>query len=94
MIYLFIDRTSWSTFANFSQMYTQVYEQMVEVKIAAEVPILVWMDNNFTEVLEEDATGCKVTHDLEHPEMYKVMDEVGGNISQKEYGNKGGKYKR
>ena len=79
-----LDRASWSTFKNFSQMYTQVYEQMVEAKVAVELPDPVWMNDDGKEVPEEDANGCKVTHDLKHPEMCIVMDEVGGNISQKE----------
>ena len=33
---------------------------------------------------------CKVTHYLTHPEMCIVMDEVGGNTSQKGDGNIGG----
>ena len=63
---------------------------MVEAKLAVELPDPVWMNDDRKEVSEEDATGCKVTHDLEHPEMCIVMDEVGGNISQKGDGNKGG----
>ena len=85
-----LDRAAWSTFANFSQMYTQIYEQMVEAKVAVELPDPVWMNNDGVEVCEDDSTGCKVTHDLTHPEMCIVMDEVGGNISQKGDGNKGG----
>jgi len=85
-----LDRACWSTFANFSQMYTQVYEQMVEAKVSIELPDPVWMNDDGKGVLEEEATGCKVTHDLEHPEMCIVMDEVGGSISQKGDGNKGG----
>lgn len=48
------------------------------------------MNDYGEEVPEEDATGCKVTHDLTYPEMCIVMDEVGDNISQRGDGNKGG----
>ena len=48
------------------------------------------MNYDGKEVLEEEVTGCKVTYDLEHPEMCIVMDKVGGNTSQKGDGNKGG----
>ena len=85
-----LDRAAWSTFANFSQMYTQIYEQMVEAKVAVELPDPVWMNDDGVVVCEADSTGCKVTHDLTHPEMCIVMDEVGGNINQKGDGNKGG----
>ena len=39
---------------------------------------------------EEEAFGCKVTHRFPYP-MGFVMDEVGGNTSQKEDGHIGGK---
>mmetsp|Transcript_12989 Transcript_12989/g.15241 ORF Transcript_12989/g.15241 Transcript_12989/m.15241 type:complete len:145 (-) Transcript_12989:100-534(-) len=35
--------------------------------------------------------GYKVTHEINHPKMYIVMDEVGGNTSQKGDGHIGGK---
>ena len=41
------------------------------------------MDAQGCEVLEELAFGCKVTHDVTRPDICFVMDEVGGNISQK-----------
>lgn len=71
-------------------MYTQIYEQMVETNVAVELPDPVWMNDYGEEVQEEHATDCKVIHDLKHPEMYIVMEEVGGNISQEGDGNKGG----
>ena len=51
------------------------------------------MDRSGKIVDEEDAVGCKVTHDLLKPEMCIVMDEVGGNTSQKGDGNIGGELK-
>ena len=70
-------------------MYTQIYKQMVEAKIAVELPDPIWMNDYGEEVPEEDAIGYNVTHNLKHPEMCIMMDEVGGNISQKVDGNKG-----
>jgi len=37
--------------------------------------------------MEEDSFSCKVTHDLTHPNMCIVMDEVEVNISQKRDGH-------
>ena len=85
-----LDRASWSTYCNFCQMYSQVYEQMVEAKVAIERDTPEWQDASGAAVAEEDAFGCRVTHDLQYPEMCIVMDEVGGNTSQKGDGNNGG----
>ena len=84
-----LDRASWSTYSNFSQMYTQVYQQMVEARLAVEIEPE-WQDMSGKNVLADDAFGCKVTHELLHPEMCLVMDEVGGNTSQKGDGSNGG----
>ena len=71
-------------------MYTQVYEQMVEAKVVFELSDPIWMNDYGNEVLKNGLIGCKVTHVLILPEMCIVMDEVGGNISQKGDGNNGG----
>ena len=47
------------------------------------------MDNDGKEVKKEDAFGCKVTHNILHPDMCLVMDEVGGKTNQKGDGNAG-----
>ena len=39
---------------------------------------------------ELDALGCKVTHDLIHPAMCIIGDEVGGNINMSSGGYTGG----
>ena len=66
---------------------------MEEAKVAVKLDEPVWMDESGSIVDEEHATGCKVTHDLVRPEMCIVMDEVGGNTSQKGDGNNGGELK-
>ena len=38
---------------------------------------------------QKKALGCKVTHDLIHPDMCVVSDKVGGNISMKGDGHIG-----
>ena len=32
---------------------------------------------------EKDAFGFKVAHHMKHPECFIIVDEVGGNVSQK-----------
>ena len=71
-------------------MYDQIYDMMVEAGVAVKKDYPEWMDAYGDIVYEDDALGCKVTHDLIRPEMCIVMDEVGGNTSQKGDGNKGG----
>ena len=71
-------------------MYDQVYEQMEDAGVAVKYDRARWMDKQGNDVLEENAFGYMVTHNLEYPEMCIVMDEVGGNTSQKGDGHKGG----
>ena len=85
-----LDRATWSTYANFHQMYAQVYEMMVEAGVAFEREVPAWMNAAGDIVEEDEAAGCEVTHDLTRPEYCFVMDEVGGNTSQKGDGHKGG----
>ena len=85
-----LDRASWSTYHNFAQMYSSISDEMVDSKVAIELEAPVWMDSLGNEVLEESAFGCKVTHDITRRDICFVMDEVGGNISQKGDGNIGG----
>ena len=85
-----IDRASWSTYANFKQMYNGVIAEFVDAGVAKERELLVWMNRFGNEVEEKDAFGCKVTHDILHPDYIICMDEVGGNTSQKGDGHIGG----
>ena len=71
-------------------MYNQVYNKMDDVGVVQRLEIPVWMNSSGEVVEKEDALGCKVTPDLMLPEMCIVMDKVGGNISSKGDGNKGG----
>ena len=49
-----------------------------------------WMDKDGNVCTEEFAFGCKVTHEMVHPEMCVVGDEVGGNLCMKGDGHIGG----
>ena len=48
-----------------------------------------WQDKVGNFVSEENAYGCKVTHELTDPDYCIVLDEVGGNINQKGDGHIG-----
>ena len=86
-----LDRDKWTTYANFSNMYDHIYDEMVEAGVATLLDEPEWQDMNGVRCLESDALGCKVTHHLTHPEMCVVMDEVGANTNQKGDGKIGGR---
>ena len=85
-----LDRSSWSTYGNFKQMYECVAEEMEDAGVAVRRSAPVWMNRSGEEVQEADAFGCKVTHDIVCPDYCIVLDEVGGNTNQKGDGNVGG----
>ena len=62
-------------------MYTHVYEEMEDVGIAEKLYVPMWQtDGGGGRLCGEDAFECNVTHRSPYP---FVMDEVGGNTSQK-----------
>ena len=78
-----LDRSSWTTIMNFSDMYEHVEQVMIDSKIATRLPQPQWMDKNGVIVPdEESAVGCKVEVTLNRPDLALVMDEVGCNLSQ------------
>ena len=85
-----LDRSNWSTYANFKDMYDHNIEEMEEAGVAKRRDIPVWMDRTGNVCDESEAVGCKVTHDLIHPEMCVVGDEVGGNLNMAGDGHVGG----
>ena len=78
-----IDRSSWTTIMNFSDMYEHVEEVMCESKIAHKLSVPQWV-NKDGEVVEDeaDSIGCKVQVQLDRPDCALVLDEVGCNLSQ------------
>ena len=85
-----LDRANWSTYTNFNDMYEHNYEEMEMAGVAVRLDEPVWKDRSGNIVEEADALGCKVTHDLIHPEMCIVGDEVGGNLNMDGDGHVGG----
>ena len=86
-----MDRTQWTTYQNFHQMYCNVYDEMVTSGVAIKLDSPVWMDKDGKEVSKSEAIGFPCTHKITHPEMCVVADEVGSNTSQKGDGHVGGK---
>ena len=75
-----LDRENWTTWSNFDDMYTHYYHKMELAGVARRLEEPVWMDRVGNAVEEKDAFGCKVTHELVHPEYCIVGDEVGGEF--------------
>ena len=71
-------------------MYNQIAEEMVDAKVATPFETPKWMDKAGNVVKEEEAFGCKVTHDITNPDYCLMMDEVDGNINQERNGNMDG----
>ena len=78
-----LDRDKWTTYANFRQMYSHNYLELVDAGLAMKLDTPVWMDEKGTECEEHDGYGCMVDIVLKYPEMAFVMDEVGGGYESK-----------
>jgi len=85
-----LNRSNWTTYKNFAQMYESIEEELIAAGVATLLDELVWISTNGDVVKEKDEYGCKVTIDITKPEMCVVADEVGGNMSQKGDGLVGG----
>ena len=85
-----LNRASWNTYDNSMQMYVQVYDVMVDAGLAVKLAASQWENIEGDVVDKGNVFGCMVTHDLTHPEMCIVMDEVDGNTNMKVDGNHGG----
>jgi len=69
--------------SNFNQMHEHVYEEMVDACIVEKMEIPVWQNKKGDTCMEDEAFDYKVTHDWVYPDMGFVVDEVGGDTSQK-----------
>ena len=85
-----LNRSNWTTYQNFSQMYAVIEEELVKLGMAVKLLKTIWMDAEGNHVAESDAYICKVNIDITWLEMCVVADKVGGNNSQKDDGKIGG----
>ena len=82
----------WSTYHTFKETHNHIIEELVDAGIAELRDTPIWMDIDGDEVLEDNVFGCKVTHDILHPDYFLVMDDVSGNLNQKCNGNVCGQF--
>jgi hypothetical protein len=85
-----LDRSKWTKYRNFSRMYDDVEEELVNAGLAVSLENPTWMDAKGNEVEEKKAVGMKVSTKLTRPEMCIVMDEVGCNINMTKDGHVNG----
>ena len=79
-----VDRSNWSNYLNFRDMYLHIKDVLVnDSKIAIKLPTPVWVDRDGNIVNDEkQAYGCKTDIRIIKPEMAIMFDEVGSNLSQ------------
>ena len=72
-------------------MYNEVYEAMMECKVAIKRMHPAYETADGTPTTEwKDVFGIPCTHKIDHQEMCLVVDEVGSDLSQKGDGHIGG----
>lgn len=87
------ERSEWSVYRNFVQMYDEVYEAMVYAGVAIELAEPVWVNEKQEETDEQGKFGQKATHLLVRPDYVIFVDECGCNTSQEGDGAVGGERK-
>ena len=58
-------------------MHRHNYNKMVTAGVANPLEFPEWQDKDGKISEEVEAYGCKVSHQITHPEYYVVMGEVG-----------------
>ena len=88
-----LDRSNWTTYQNFKQMYNNICDALLDCKIAVLFDQSVWMNKEGQSVSRDDndRIGMKVTIDIIRPDLCLLADEVGCNTCQKGDGHVGGK---
>jgi hypothetical protein len=88
-----VDRSDWTRYETFEDMYNAVYAAMVDAGVAEKLERPIFTDRDGNEVSEDDPTrhGLKSEYRTTHPEFIFFADETGCNTSQKKDGNYGGR---
>jgi hypothetical protein len=90
-----LDRSKWTRYKNFQNMYTCIEEEMVDAGVAVELEDPKYMDHagNIVSGMrkKERIKGMKVKVDLKRPDMCIVLDKVGASLNMTNDGNIGGR---
>ena len=72
-------------------MHDEVYDVMVECKVASKHPHPVYKTSDGNIAIDwREKFGIQCTHNIYQPEMCLLIEEVGSDLSQKGYGHIGG----
>ena len=75
------DRSSWTTYLLFNEMYDHIQQIMIECGISEQLQSPVWMDEHGHEVDDKNkAFGMKVEAKLVRPDLGFMCNEVGCNL--------------
>jgi hypothetical protein len=90
-----VNRHNWCTYDNFSLMYDNVYDAMVEAKVAVKLDQPVVFDKYGNEVSDDTPNqtkfvGLPTNFKLLRPENAIFVDKTGKNTNQKSDGQIGG----
>ena len=64
-------------------MYDLVYKEKEDTGVIVWLDNPEWQDHNMNVCDQKNAAGCRVAHDLAHPDMCIIIDEVGSHTSQR-----------
>jgi hypothetical protein len=85
-----LDRSNWTKYRNFKNMYDDVKNEMVEAGLATKLLSPVSIDDQGKIVDEKDGVGMRIQVNLHRPDMCVVLDEVGCNLNMTKDGHTGG----
>ena len=86
-----LNRDNWCTYTNMKAMYDHIIEEMIDSNLAMKLEEPVWMNESGNHVSNENnALGCKVTHQILHPDWCLIGNKTGGNLNVKGDGQVGG----
>jgi hypothetical protein len=86
-----MDRSNWTTYLNFAQMYDDIEEELIDAGLAIKNMEYEWMNKEGEICEENDSFGMKVSIKITHPHLCFCMDEVGSNTSMIKDGHFGGR---
>jgi hypothetical protein len=81
-----LNRSKWTRYKNFKDMYDNVEEEMIDAGIASKLDSPIYMDhagNSVDGETRKDIVGMKVKVRLNCPDMCVVLDEVGSIVGNK-----------
>jgi hypothetical protein len=87
-----LNRSKWTRYKNFANMYDNVEEEMLQAGVATKLAVPSYMDKDGNVTQDRKIIkGMKCRSELTKPDMCIVLDEVGSNLCMVNDGHIGGK---